>query len=338
MAGINKEKLLQGLGAALGIGGDYFSAKGGGGTPYGDQLRKQALLEETEGKDFLQSLALYKAKKDIDAQDPAEQRRQAQQDRLLRTEERQNLDVTGRVFTSREDMSDTGERLGYDFDSALESGYIVPETMGDKTSYRFLSKTERSELIKTGKIADTHISYLDNVLNTRDSFQEIIDEIKESGIDPSTAGNILFQEYGPFSLPAAFNLYGQYARDPKYTALKKKLEIGFQEFRKVVTGAQASARELKMLRPLIASFRDRPEVMMETLIDAVERGDRLFENRVGLLEASGRNVKQLRELYDKHIPNKTVAFSIPGVKNPLDIPQDQVKKFMAAYPNAVEVE
>jgi len=39
----NREQLLKGLGAALGIGGDYFSAKGGQGTPYGDQLRKQAL-------------------------------------------------------------------------------------------------------------------------------------------------------------------------------------------------------------------------------------------------------------------------------------------------------
>ena len=64
MAGINREKLLSGLGTALGIGGDYFSAKGGGGTPYADQLRKQALATD-ELNTFGKKLDLQ-AKKEVD--------------------------------------------------------------------------------------------------------------------------------------------------------------------------------------------------------------------------------------------------------------------------------
>ena len=51
----DREQLLKGLGAALGIGGDYFSAKGGGGTPYADLLRQQ-IGEDKEIESFKKKL------------------------------------------------------------------------------------------------------------------------------------------------------------------------------------------------------------------------------------------------------------------------------------------
>ena len=126
-------------------------------------------------------------------------------------------------------------------------------------------------------------------------------DLSELGIELGKGGEIeeetIDSPFGPISLPARFNLASQYMKDPKYTAAKNKMERVFQSYRKVVTGAQASDRELRMLRPLVASFKDRPEVFFANLANMEEEADTLLASRFDMYDAFGRDTTKLRELY-----------------------------------------
>ena len=94
---------------------------------------------------------------------------------------------------------------------------------------------------------------------------------------------------GIISLPARFNLLGQVTEDPKYTAVKRDIEQAFQQFRKTTTGAQASDKELRMLRPLVASLTDKPEVFFETINNRIQNIEFNYNDRLNLYKAAGRS-------------------------------------------------
>src|SRR3990167_2206612 len=85
---------------------------------------------------------------------------------------------------------------------------------------------------------------------------------------------------------------------PKYTALKKKIERAFQAFRSRVTGAQAATSELKLLRPLIASLKDRPEVFFQTIKDLQFEANRAGETRLDIYRRAGRDISQFQGLFN----------------------------------------
>jgi hypothetical protein len=127
--------------------------------------------------------------------------------------------------------------------------------------------------------------------------QEVVDGLKDLGVSNiEKVGSVVWQDLGPFSIPARFDLIAQYRKDPRYTALKSKLERAFQKYRKIVTGAQASDRELKMLRPLIASFKQRPQVFFTVAQDIMNEYDRQYNDRLALYEAVGRDISKLKGL------------------------------------------
>lgn len=150
-------------------------------------------------------------------------------------------------------------------------------------------------------LKEPEIQYTRDLSDTRDTLGEVRAGLEELGIkDPTKYGNVVTEtfdsEFGPISLPAKFNLVGQYAKDPKYTALKNKMERSFQKFRKVITGAQASYSELQALRPLIASFQDRPNVFFEQLGSLENETDRMLGNHLDILDAVGRDTTKIRGL------------------------------------------
>ena len=190
----------------------------------------------------------------------------------------------------------------------------LPQSVEQIREKSMASKESEASFLKEPEIQD--------IRNISDSFnllKEVKNNLDELGIkDPRKYGNIetenVDSNFGPISIPARFNLAGQYAKDPKYTATKNKLERGFQAFRKVVTGAQASNVELQNLRPLIASFKDRPEVFFENLDSIINENKRMLSTRFDLYDAVGRDTKKLRDLYKDDLASEQASPSVYSLK------------------------
>lgn len=178
--------------------------------------------------------------------------------------------------------------------SQIRSKAISPETV----SAREGAKQEVAQAyFKEPEIADIR-----DISDTRDTLKEVRTGLQELGIkDPSKYGSVEMEtvdsNFGPISIPARFNLVGQYSKDPKYTGVKQKLERAFNKYRKIITGAQASAQELNTLRQSFARFTDRPEVFFENLNTLESETDRMLNTRFDLYDAVGRDTKKLRGLY-----------------------------------------
>lgn len=230
------------------------------------------------------------------------------EDRRLRQEKIKNLQYTGGVFKENELEKFANE--GADFNAIIEA-YGIPSRVDSKTgerSWLIPSKEILDNKASQQRVAPAEITYLSDVYDAVDTTQEIMDDLASLGIqDPSKFGKIeipegFFDKMGPLSLSAKFNLFGQYAQDPKYTALKTKIERSFQKFRKIVTGAQASYQELKLLRPLMESLQQRPGVFFAITNDLVNEGNRMAENRLNTMQSAGRDVSELRQQLEERKP------------------------------------
>ena len=75
------------------------------------------------------------------------------------------------------------------------------------------------------------------------------------------------------------DLITQYARDPKIAVLQAETQKAFQLYRKATTGAQASDKEIAVLRPLLPKLTDRPDVFFSKLQETIlgtERAKNVF--------------------------------------------------------------
>lgn len=209
---------------------------------------------------------------------------EAAQKNVLTIDDQGNLKVAGQVG-----KRDVVKQLPQSVDQIAEKA----KARGDVQKSYF----------QEGEITDIR-----NLNDLKTNLSTMRKDLSELGIELGKGGEIeeetIDSPFGPISLPARFNLASQYMKDPKYTAAKNKMERVFQSYRKVVTGAQASDRELKMLRPLVASFKDRPEVFFANLANMEEEADTLLASRFDMYDAFGRDTSKLRELYT---PSKSEA-------------------------------
>jgi len=194
--------------------------------------------------------------------------------------------------------------MNFDLRPQLEAGrgepYIDPQ---GKRRWRVLSDNEWSGKVTQGKFSPTEIEHLQTMKAEHRAWQNVLQRLQEIGISPASIGKMSFQTVqspiGPLSLPARFNLIGQYSKDPRYTAVKRDIELAFQHFRKRVTGAQASDRELRMLRPLLADLRDRPEVFFATINNAKQNIERAFEDRMNIYQRVGRDTSRFQGFFQQ---------------------------------------
>lgn len=161
---------------------------------------------------------------------------------------------------------------------------------------------------------EPEIQDIRDISDTRDTLKEVRSGLEQLGIkDPSKYGTVEMEtidsNFGPISVPARFNLVGQYAKDPKYTSVKQKLERAFNKYRKIITGAQASNQELQTLRQSFARFTDRPEVFFENLSTLEDETDRMLNTRFDLYDAVGRDTNKLRGLYQTKQAKELDSFS-----------------------------
>ena len=190
------------------------------------------------------------------------------------------------------------EQLGFDLNPQLEEGRgepIVNKRTG-KRRWRFLSNKEWENKVTKGRFSPTEVEHLQTHQQERRAWINVKERLADIGVDENTlsnSGEISFEAVnspiGILSLPARFNLIGQVSKDPKFTAIKKDIELAFQAFRKRVTGAQASDRELKLLRPLLASLKDRPRVFFATVANQIKNIDDSFRDRLDIYKRAGRD-------------------------------------------------
>ena len=240
--------------------------------------------------------------------DPAEERRLGGEERRLKQARRDSIGQYGTIV-KESNKEAFQQETGIDVESAVE-GFGIARRVNSETgerSIRIPSQKERDNIIANKVFKPGEIDHMTNILDTRDTLTEVVEGLEELGIsDFSDAFDVEFDEglkspLGPFSIPARFNLVGQFTKEPKYTALKQKLERAFQQYRKIITGAQASDKELKTLRPLIASFTDRPENFFENINSLIDENDRLFQTRLSTAGAAGRDTARFQELIDQRV-------------------------------------
>lgn len=232
-----------------------------------------------------------------------EQRRLEQEDRRIKQMEQYNKRTMGGKFTSA-DLQDP--EYGFDLNSTIEA-YGIPAEINPKTGERTWTIPPQDVLKQKAQqmpVREKELEFFNDTFDAVDTANEIVSGLKSLGVqDPSQIGSIqeetINSELGPFSIPARFNLAGQYAKDPKYTALKSKLERLFQKYRKITTGAQASNQELATLRPLIASFTQRPGVFFSTVSDMSNEGLRMLGTRLESMKSVGRKVSELEKVVNK---------------------------------------
>lgn len=194
-------------------------------------------------------------------------------------------------------------------------------TAEDISSREMARKGAGEKFFKEPEIAD-----LRDISDTRDTLSEVRSGLQELGIkDITKFGGIesetVDSNLGPISIPARFNLFGQYAKDPKYTAVKAKLERAFNKYRKIITGAQASNQELSTLRKSFAAFTDRPEVFFENLGALEGETNRMLNTRFDLYEAVGRDTSKLRKIYQKESSTEIPTFSSIEELNAAKLPK-----------------
>jgi len=71
----------------------------------------------------------------------------------------------------------------------------------------------------------------------------------------------------------------QYSKEPAFATAFAEIEKAFQLFRKETTGAQASDKEIKILRPLLPQLKERPDIFFSKLdetIKGTERAKRIY--------------------------------------------------------------
>ena len=185
---------------------------------------------------------------------------------------------------------------------SVPKGSIVRNT----TTPEDISNKKAAEVAETQKaFKEPEIIYLGNIADSRNTIGDLRKGLEEIGVkDPSKFGVIeeetIDSELGPVSLPARFNLVGQYAKDPKYTAMKRKLDRFFNQYRKVITGAQASFQELESLQQAVGSFKDRPGVFFANLGEIEKEMDKALNTRLDIYDDVGRDTTRVRSRYQRN--------------------------------------
>lgn len=214
----------------------------------------------------------------------------------------------GRVIDAKDEkgLSVASGAIGMNPEDALAIGRVEATTVNGKPKLKILSDREWAN--RKRLFNDKEVDAINSRYDTAKSFKKIVTTLRSIGDLPKDKG--IFEGIesekvesglpglGVISIPARVKLASQYAKDPRYTAVKRELEAAFSSYRKIVTGAQAAASELVYLRDIFPSLTDKPEVFLSTIDAIIERNGRELETKLNTWEDAGRDVKKFRERYD----------------------------------------
>lgn len=207
------------------------------------------------------------------------------------------------------------EEYGTDAEALVAEGRAERILQEGKPALRIKSDGRFNALIQQGRILPAEEEDLSTGIAVDDSFNSIVEDMNKLGIkSPEEIGNYFqvqyeqvknpfFAEIGPLSIPAKFKVARQLSGDPKRMAqldnISAKLERTFQLYRKKITGSQAGLQELKALRELFPSLKNRPEALFSLMSGIKDENARQIGIKLDSMEAVGRDVGKYRDLINK---------------------------------------
>lgn len=221
------------------------------------------------------------------------------------------------------------KNLNMDINPELEAGRGEPSIgPGGKRQWRVLSEPEWTNKLQKQKFDSTEVGHLEDLVEENRRWADVKTELSGLGIDPSTIGNMKFEDVmtpvGPMSLPARFELVGQYSQDPKYTTVKRKIEQAFQVYRKRVTGAQASNQELGTLRKIVPALKDNPAVLLASIDSLIGDTENAFNSKVDLYEKFGRDTSKLKDMFKGSQGQNVTSFKTAQEAEAANLPKGTI--------------
>jgi len=225
------------------------------------------------------------------------------------------------------------KEFGMNADDAIEQGLAIRKE-GGKIS--LLPAAERERLL-SGSVRtfpQTVATAIDEFKSSKDILTDVMTTYKDLQLDLNTTekGLVqqLFADTGVLSIPQRSNLLRQF-RNPKVAALYSKLERAFQKYRVQTTGAQASDKELKTLRPLIARLVDNPEVFQETMVDLQRELDQAVTNRFSTQRNLGRDKNVIDNMENSYFGRVTPTINNRPIQPEVSQPQQQKQEGKFSY-------
>lgn len=214
----------------------------------------------------------------------------------------ENIEKFGASF-AQDEIQDISDNLGIDLNSTIEA-YGIPADRSGK--FRIPPQKILDKKADMQVITPSEQEYFQDNLVLVDRLKESSDILSQMGITPEKfeqMGKIDYEEVqtnlGPISIPARFQLVGQLKGDRELVRLTRKMERLFQAYRKVITGAQASGKELQILRPLFPSATDRPGILLDAIKDIENETYSNMDSRLELMGSVGRDVSKLKPLVEQ---------------------------------------
>jgi hypothetical protein len=200
--------------------------------------------------------------------------------------------------------------LGADMESFAKAGGARPVIKDGKRVWQVMPYESFKAKVQQGKWDSGERKDFQAYIAENQQWKNVLKTADELGIgedDLAYLGEIEFEDlntpYGVMSLPARFNTYAQFTKDPKYTTMKREIETAFQAFRKRVTGAQAGEKELVYLRQIMPDLKDRPEVFFATIKQLIEDNRAELDAKLRAYQAFGRDTSELEKFLEVEYPD-----------------------------------
>lgn len=143
----------------------------------------------------------------------------------------------------------------------------------------------------------------------------------------------LEKRLGPFN-PANWpgdtgQLVRRLKKDAVGSALAVNVESTFQAVRSAITGAQASAEELGLLRPLTPDMRDPLPVFMAKAFAFRKSAEMSLNGRLNILQATGVDTKAIRQLAKEQIKYGQETYYTELINNGIE--PEEAKKLASSF-------
>lgn len=246
-------------------------------------------------------MSLLQKQKDFLAQKQTQE--MSKEERLLRGQNLQSLRTYGGTLDDEK-----LKEFGVDVESYARAGGATPIIGPDGTrKWQIMPYEQFKAKVSEGKWGKAEIDNFQDRVTENARWKQVLQNAERVGITEDNIEDLGAIEFdmvntplGPFSIPARFNLAGQYMKDPAYTSLKRSIELAFSAFRKRVTGAQAGEKELVLLREIMPSLRDRPGVFFDAIRSLVEGSTNEMRESLELYKAFGRDTSNLEKYLEQN--------------------------------------
>ena len=183
------------------------------------------------------------------------------------------------------------------------------------------------------KASDTEKKDLANLVNSISSMDGLANLIQ-------TNKEQFEEQLGPLKISNFQGGLGELARkvkgDPILSTLALETETTFQQVRSAITGAQASARELEILRPLTPQMTDPINIFIAKTMAFRRIASRSFQNKLNVLKATGVDTKALDQFNKETLEISAAEYKIQLIEN--GVKPEQANKLVESFSEDVQSE